>query len=217
MVTPGTALKGARLCIVRGCVLCEGVARGICGRVQSRKLSLCSALTLLSKCKLKPSVQFNLLVILDAMQFYPAPAVPPQVRPEYAYPATPIATSPRMNWSPTMHQGPWGSYEFAYPGYPDSHRIHASLVGEHPNATPHNIRDILGAHPGAVPSEMAKMPGVYQRSPIATTAGEHFVRSPTTPTSAHMHPIPGKPFEGVVYSEVPGCFYGVPAIPRLQG
>lgn len=133
-----------------------------------------------------------------------------------------------------MHPGPWGPYDFAaaYPAYPPTsgdpqrspsygHAIHVSSPNEHVSGTPHNIRDILGAQQGGtLPSEIAKTPSGYQRSPTSTAAqftqigGEHHVRSPTTPTTPQLPAA--KPFEGVIYSEVPGSFY-VPALPRLPG
>ena len=167
------------------------------------------------------------------MQFYPAPPNVAQGRPEYGYPAGPVATSPRMNWSPTMHPGAWGPYDFsaAYPAaYPPTsgeprsppYQVSSPNGQEHPGATSHNIRDILGAHPGGtLPSEVAKTPTSYQKSPTSTAAGiavavpTEYVRSPTTPNATPMQ-FPGKPFEGIVYSEVPGSFY-VPALPRLPG
>ncbi len=162
------------------------------------------------------------------MQFYPGQ--PPThfhgARPEYAYPAGPVATSPRMNWSPTMHPGAWTPYDFAayqagYPAVSDPHRspsYHVVSPHEH-SGTPHNIRDILGSEAGAsLPNEVAKTVISYQKSPTSVSpvyAGEpHNLRSPTTPTSTPTHP-PGKPFE-VVYSEMPGSFY-VPARPMLPG
>ena len=167
------------------------------------------------------------------MQFYPAPPSVAQGRPEYAYPAGPVATSPRMNWSPTVHPGAWGPYDFsaAYPAaYPPTsgeprspHYLSSPNGHEHPGATSHNIRDILGAHPGGtLPSEVAKTPSSYQKSPTSTAGGvavavpAEYVRSPTTPSPMQLQPTPGKPFEGIVYSEVPGSFY-VPALPRLPG
>ena len=163
--------------------------------------------------------------------FYPSNV---QARPEYAaaYPAGPVATSPRMNWSPTVHPGAhWGHYpDFsAYPtaAYPsgagsggDAQRsppYHISSPNE-PTGTPHNIRDILGAQPGGtLPSEVAKTPSNYQKSPtssaaaaaamaFSSTAGDH-LRSPSGTPTQTAAPI--------VYSEVPG-FY-VPALSRLPG
>ncbi len=169
---------------------------------------------------------------LTAMQFYPGqpPAHFQGTRPEYAYPAGPVATSPRMNWSPTVHPGAWTPYDFSaaaayqagYPPTGDPRSPPYNLV-EH-SGTPHNIRDILGAQSSAsLPSEVAKTAISYQKSPTGVASGvavyaaeHHNLRSPTTPTSTptHMHP-PGKPFE-VIYSEMPGSFY-VPARPMLSG
>ena len=168
-----------------------------------------------------------------------------QARPEYAaaYPAGPVATSPRMNWSPAVHPAAthWGHYPDFYPtaaGYPPtagpgeaqrSPSYHISSPNE-PSGTPHNIRDILGANAQqgvTLPSEIAKTPSSYQKSPTSTAAGMVFassasagdhLRSPTltpsgTPTQTGP---PGRPLEGgVVYSEVPG-FY-LPAFPRMPG
>ena len=174
------------------------------------------------------------------MQFYPGQPPPhfQSTRPEYAY-AGPVATSPRMNWSPNIHPGAWAPYDFsaAYPsGYPtssgDLHRsppYHVSSPPEH-SGTPHNIRDILGAvAPSAsLPSEVARTAVNYQKSPTSVASGvtvfagsaeHHHLRSPTTPISTPIHPIPpGKPFEGVVYhsSEMPASFY-VPTRPIVPG
>lgn len=163
------------------------------------------------------------------MQYYPGqpPAAFTGARPEYGYPAGPVATSPRMNWSPTMHPSAWPPYDFSayqagYPPASDPHRspsYHVVSPNEH-SGTPHNIRDILGAGPGAsLPNEVAKTVVSFQKSPTSVPAGitvyageQHHLRSPTTPTTTHP---PGKPFE-VVYSEMPGSFY-VPARPMLPG
>ena len=158
------------------------------------------------------------------MQYYAAhPNVPQGRHPEYSYPTGPVATSPRMNWSPTMHPGAWPPYDFsAYPAaYPStsadslqrSPPYHMTSPTDH-SGTPHNIRDILGAQQGGtLLSEVAKTPSSYQKSPTTTVTGamtfaaEHHVRSPTTPTA----PPP------VVYSsEVPSSFYIPRPLPGSQ-
>lgn len=163
------------------------------------------------------------VVIIATMQFYPAPNLPPS-RPEYAYPAGPIATSPRMNWSPTIPAA-WSPYDFAYPaayppttGEPQRSPSYQQSGQDQPGGaggTPHNIRDILGAESGAtLPNEVAK---TYHKLPTSSGIGmtqfsraDH-ARSPTTPNTPHFT-SPNRPFEGIVYSEVPRSFY-VPAIP----
>lgn len=175
----------------------------------------------------------SLIVTVDAvfvnsskMQYYAAhPNVPQGRHPEYTgYPAGPVATSPRMNWSPTMHPGAWPPYDFsaAYPAaYPstsaDSQRsppYNMTSPSDH-TGTPHNIRDILGGQQsGTLLSEVAKTPSSYQKSPTSTavtgamTFAEHHVRSPTTPTA----PPP------VVYSsgELPSSFYIPRPLPGTQ-
>ena len=158
------------------------------------------------------------------MQFYSThPNVAPGRHPEYSYPTGPVATSPRINWSPTMHPGAWSPYDFAaYPAaYPPtsadpaqrSPPYQVSSPNDH-SGTPHNIRDILGGQQqGTLLSEIAKTPSGYQKSPTSTavsgamTFSEH-IRSPTTPTV---------PPHGIVYSsEVPSSFYVPRPLPGSQ-
>ena len=162
-------------------------------------------------------------VLCANMQFYSThPNVAPGRHHEYSYPTGPVATSPRINWSPTMHPGAWPPYDFAaYPAaYPPtsadptrSPPYQVSSPNDH-SGTPHNIRDILGGQQqGTLLSEIAKTPSSYQKSPTSTavtgamTFSEH-VRSPTTPTV---------PPHGIVYSsEVPSSFYVPRPLPGSQ-
>ena len=168
---------------------------------------------------------FPILPVNTSMQFYSThPNVAPGRHPEYSYPTGPVATSPRINWSPTMHPGAWSPYDFAaYPAaYPPtsadpaqrSPPYQVSSPNDH-SGTPHNIRDILGGQQqGTLLSEIAKTPSGYQKSPTSTavsgamTFSDHHIRSPTTPTV---------PPHGIVYSsEVPSSFYVPRPLPGSQ-
>ena len=123
-------------------------------------------------------VDTQYLSILCTMQFYSThPNVAPVRHPEYSYPTGPVATSPRIDWSPTMHPGAWSPYDFAaYPAaYPPTSMDPAQRSPPYqvsPNdhsGTPHDIRDILGGQQqGTLLSEIAKTPSSYQKSPTST-------------------------------------------------
>ena len=210
--------------LLANCVLdkaLSGLCLDSCEKSLARAVVVCNELCYCLSILVLQSTQF----LSITMQFYSThPNVAPGRHPEYGYPTGPVATSPRINWSPTMHPGAWPPYDFtaAYPAaYPPtsadpaqrSPPYQVSSPNDH-SGTPHNIRDILGGQQqGTLLSEIAKTPSSYQKSPTSTAVSgamtfSEQMRSPTTPTV---------PPHGIVYSsEVPSSFYVPRPLPGSQ-